>query len=256
MKTLLRIVVLVLTCAVLMSGSGAFAQDIDFVPVVVAQQELPRGFVLTEDQVLGEEAVVRLALYPADNLPASAIQTLEELIGMVLRTDVPLESPMVQHYLFPDPRMRPDAEIPFPISPPGMRVVRDYGTYREMAFEDTGQFLIPARLAAGDVVDIVSSTGLSNPLQDEAVILLEGIVVARREGFTISFSASEEDLQLLSDYTALEVPLTLMVRSLGGEAEPDTFNRDTNRINWEYLTTREDNPVTVPPGADMTNLGQ
>jgi hypothetical protein len=241
---------------IVLGASDVWAQEIDFVPVVVAQQELPRGFLLTEDNVLGEGAAVRIALYPADSLPASAIQSLEELIGSVLRTDVPPESPLVRHYLFPDPRLRPDAEVPFPISPPAMRVVRDYGAYREMTYENEGQFLLPARLAAGDTVDIVSSTSLGNPLQDESSILLENIVVARISDSTIAFSASEEDLAILSEYAELQVPMTLLIHSLAGDAESDDFNSDSNRINWEYLTTREDDPLVIPPGANMSSIGQ
>ena len=239
-----------------MSVTQTRAQDIDFVPVVVARQELPRGLLLTEDNVLGEDAIVRIAFYPAGGLPATAIQTLEELIGTVLRTDVPTENPLVRHYLFPDPRLLPEAEVPFPISPPGMRVVRNYESFREMSYENTGQFLLPARLAAGDTVDIVNSTNLGNPLQDEATILLEGIVVARIEGSTIAFSTSEANLEVLTNYSDLGVPMTLMIRSLDGDAEVDIFNQGSNRINWEYLTTREDDPLTIPPGSDLTNIGQ
>jgi hypothetical protein len=80
--------------------------------------------------------------------------------------------------------------------------------------------------------------------------------VARRDESSIAFSASQENLETLTNYSELAVPMTLIIRSLAGDAEPDSFNQHLNRINWDYLTTREDVPLTIPPGADLSNVGQ
>lgn len=252
MKHLFSLGIVLCLCVV----PAAAQEEEEIVPVVVALQDLSRGLLLTEELVLGESPVVGLAFYPSASLPATAIQNLDELIGYRLRTDVPMENPLVRHYFFPDPILQPAAEAPFPIAPNGLRVVRDYTAYREVTFNELDRVLYPARLAAGDSVAIVITTTLGSPLQDETSFLLRSVVIAQLTEEAITFSVTETQQETLEAYLESGLPLTLVMRSpADADAELESFNNGTNLMNWGYLLNRDDDPLIIPDGADLTSVG-
>jgi hypothetical protein len=227
------------------------AQDtVEVAPVIVVLETLPRGFVFTEENVLGTDPVVGIVLYPASSLPATAIQNLEDVIGRVLRTDLEVENPLVEHYLFPHPAQLPNAEIPYPISPPGYYVVREYGTYVEYDLDDLERVARPVRLAAGDHIDIIGSTVLGDIFQDETRFVVEDVVIARLTKDTLTLSLTPQQRALFSPIWELGLPITLVLRTVGDPAPP----QNVPIINWDYLTQRDLNPLLIPEGADITDL--
>ncbi len=66
---------------------------IPFVEIVVAVQELPRGI-----RIPAENAV-ELRRWPAEAAPFNALQSLDDVIGKIARTDIPRESPVLSTML-------------------------------------------------------------------------------------------------------------------------------------------------------------
>jgi len=230
--------------------------DGDYLPVMVATQDLPRGFYLSEEQVIGDNAVVKIAFYPAQSVPATAIDSPGALIGTILRTDIPAENPIVQHYLFPHPLERPLSEIPYPISPPGYRVIREPGLYQELTLTDVGRVRRPDGLAAGDTVDIFATTGAGNALIDETYSLAQSIVITSIDETAIVLSLNAEQRVTVTDFFSTGLPITLVLRQRTDRGVTlEAVNGDSNRLNWEYLTNRLDNPITIPDGADLSSIG-
>lgn len=66
---------------------------IPYVEIVVAVQELPRGI-----RIPAENAV-ELRRWPADAAPFNALQSLDDVVGKIARTDIPRESPVLSTML-------------------------------------------------------------------------------------------------------------------------------------------------------------
>lgn len=225
------------------------AQD-EVVAVVVAAQALPRGTSFDAVNTNGDDALVIIAFYPANSLPEGALQNPSDLIGSILRTDIAAETPILSGYLFPIAAT--DAALPPPIAE-GQRVTRELGTYREFRYENLDQINMPARLAAGDAVDIIASTDVSNIFQDESHYLLTDVVVAERNASSITFSLLPEQIDPLSQFLSTGLTITLILKDPVQPAEAD-FNAGQNLVNWEYLLNRLDNPLIIPDGADFSAL--
>ncbi len=69
------------------------ATPIPFVEIVIAVQELPRGI-----RIPAENAV-ELRRWPAEAAPFNALQSLDDVIGKIARTDIPRESPVLSTML-------------------------------------------------------------------------------------------------------------------------------------------------------------
>lgn len=104
---LLGVVAVVLLLPQLTGGQTPVAQEpgeapqvvlptptpIPFVEIVVAVQELPRGI-----RIPAENAV-ELRRWPAEAAPFNALQSLDDVIGKIARTDIPRESPVLSTML-------------------------------------------------------------------------------------------------------------------------------------------------------------
>ncbi len=235
--------------SLLLVGFAQPIQQPEVVPVVVALQEIPRGFFLTEDAVIGESAVVGIALYPADYLPAGAVQSLEEVIGQWVRVDIPREQPVSAYFLAPDLRQNPEAELPYPVSPSGYRVVKE--GLVEVTYDQPEKLHYPDGLAAGDDVLIIATTGLKIVWQDETTILIPRATVTLLTEEAIVFSVTPEEQTRLSEYLATGFPVTLAAYA-PSQADPPALT--TNLMTWDMLTTRPVNPLVLPEGADVLNL--
>ncbi|KAB2904870.1 MAG: hypothetical protein F9K27_07770 [Anaerolineae bacterium] len=221
----------------------------DVLPVVIALQELPRGFLLTEESVIGSSPVVGIALYPAAYVPAGAVQSLEEVVGKQVRLDVPFEQPISAYFLAPDLRQNPAAELPFPVSPPGYRVTQDRTDYVELVYDQPEKLRFPEEVAAGDTVMVITTTGLNDIWRDETQMLIPRVMVAQLTEDEIIFSAAPEDITRLNEYLGTGFPVTLAVYSPLDPAIPTS-----DLISWQVLTTRPVNPLVLPEGADVLNL--
>ncbi len=73
------------------------ATPIALTEVVIAVQNLPRGFKITEDSV-------DVRLWPAESAPFNALQNPADVIGKIARTDIPRESPILFNALVEDLR--------------------------------------------------------------------------------------------------------------------------------------------------------
>ncbi|MFP4321194.1 MAG: hypothetical protein ACLFTK_01940 [Anaerolineales bacterium] len=72
---------------------------IDVVPVVIAQQDLPRGFEITEEFISGASPAVGIAFWPVGSAPQNGFESVEELEGTIVRSDIPRESPVLSTQL-------------------------------------------------------------------------------------------------------------------------------------------------------------
>jgi|GEM_PF-6897383 len=217
-------------------------------PVVVALQPIPRGTLITDSVISGEAPLFAEVLYPAAAVPATVYQSVDLLVGQRLRTDVNPEQPIARHYLYPDPLYAPDAEIPFAISPTGYVVTRDYGVYRVVELPRE-QLTFPSLLAAGDVVDLLETTQTGNILQDETRPVIESVVVAEVTDETIRFSVAFERAEILESAV---LPITIVLRS--SASQETSF--EIPLISWAYLLERDFDPIVVPSGADLSQLGR
>jgi Flp pilus assembly protein CpaB len=68
---------------------------IPMVSIVVAVQELPRGITIPADGV-------QLARWPAEAAPFNALQSLDDVVGKIARTDIPREVPVLSTMLVDD----------------------------------------------------------------------------------------------------------------------------------------------------------
>jgi len=75
----------------------------DVAPVVIALQDLPRGFRLSEEFVSGASPAVGIAFWPVENVPQNSFQAVEDVINLLARTDIPRESPILSTQLAADP---------------------------------------------------------------------------------------------------------------------------------------------------------
>lgn len=225
----------------------------DLAPVVIALQDIPRGFVLTEDFVFNaENPVVGIALYPASNIPATAITSLEDAVGKIARTDIPRESPIPGYFLIEDLRVNPNAERPFPVSPIDYRVTLPVGTYVEYALSDA-DVRYPLGLAAGDWVDVVFSTQSGNIVNEETTLLAQNVLISRIQigEITLALPENETVATLLSS----GVSLTLLQRGALDDFSSEILVAEDNRITWDYLTSRPQNPLVIPPGVNLSEVG-
>jgi pilus assembly protein CpaB len=74
---------------------GPTATPIQLVEIVVAVQELPRGFRITEDSV-------RLDARPREYVPFNAITDITEVVGRIARTDIAREQPVLSTQVVTD----------------------------------------------------------------------------------------------------------------------------------------------------------
>ncbi len=71
------------------------ATPIRFVEIVLAVQELPRGITIPADGV-------ELRRWPAETAPFNSLQTLDDVVGKIARTDIPREAPVLSTMLVDD----------------------------------------------------------------------------------------------------------------------------------------------------------
>lgn len=81
----------------------------DFEPVVIALQNLPRGRLITANDLAGTAQqgleLVDIRFWPVGYVPQTAVRNPLDLIGCQVRTDIPRESPILIAQLTPDPRL-------------------------------------------------------------------------------------------------------------------------------------------------------
>ncbi|PJF41217.1 MAG: hypothetical protein CUN55_11925 [Phototrophicales bacterium] len=83
---------------------------VDLVEVVIALQNIPRGSVLTADDIdtfssNPANALLSIRRLPLSYAPETSIQDPQDLVGCVTRTDIPRESIIVQAQVVPDPNL-------------------------------------------------------------------------------------------------------------------------------------------------------
>lgn len=84
------------------NNSGQTQGVVPTAPVVIALQDLPRGFRITEDFISGPVPAVGIALYPAENRPENSFENVEDIVGLIVRSDIPRESPILATQLVED----------------------------------------------------------------------------------------------------------------------------------------------------------
>lgn len=238
---------LIILIFLIFSPAHQSSAQAEVVTVIIALQDLPRGFHLTEEMVGGENAAVGIAFYPVNAVPAGAIQRLEDVIGKVVRTDIPREMPMADFYLAPDIRQDATASLPYPVSPSGYQVIRDRNT---LSYDQPEKLRFSPGLAAGDEVSIVASTGINDIVRDETYVLIERAVIASLTPDEIVFSITQEETTLLNEFLSTGFQVTLIAFT----PLDTTVAAFTEIIQWEYLSTRIVNPMILPDGTDILNV--
>lgn len=76
----------------------------DVVPVVIALQDLPRGFRITEEFARENDpaAAVGIMYYPAASFPVNSFQQLGDVVGFIVRSDIAREAPILSTQLVND----------------------------------------------------------------------------------------------------------------------------------------------------------
>ena len=132
-------------------GEGIITPTVDQEFVVIALQDLPRGFRLTRDFLSGPSAAVGLAPWPRANVPANGYDNVELLEDLVVRSDIPRESPVLSTQLVEDftslARVGSDAAL---LLPPGQVAV-------SLPLDRFGVGSVARGLQPGDTVDVILS---------------------------------------------------------------------------------------------------
>ena len=145
-------------------GDETPAPAIEMEFVVIALQDLPRGFRLTENFIARDElqpgdpdppgAAVGLRLWPSENVPENSIDNVEELENMLVRSDIPRESPVLTTQVVLDTeffeegaRIGSDAAL---VLPPGQVAV-------SIPMDRFGVGAVARGLQPGDEVDVILS---------------------------------------------------------------------------------------------------
>ncbi|NDJ84982.1 MAG: hypothetical protein GYB66_03760 [Chloroflexi bacterium] len=84
--------------------------ETQFVPVSIALQDLPRGTLITREDIASfaqdpAAALVDIRFFPLEYAPETAVENPEDLIGCRTRTTVPRESAIVVAEVVPDPSL-------------------------------------------------------------------------------------------------------------------------------------------------------
>ncbi len=118
------------------------ATPLELVEIVIAVQDLPRGFRIPPN-------AITLAPYPKDLVPFNAITNLEDVIGMIARTDIYREQPILSNLVVEDltdiARVGSDAAAILPSNLVAVAIPMDRLTSVAYAVQD------------GDRVDVIMS---------------------------------------------------------------------------------------------------
>lgn len=121
------------------------------VSVVIALQDLPRGFRLGEEFLTGGSPAVGVVTWPPEFVPQNAFQSVEQLTGLWVRTDIPRESPVLSTQVVEIPtglgNTGSDAAL---VAPPGQVLIA-------VPLDSDGLNSVARGLQPGDVVDVILS---------------------------------------------------------------------------------------------------
>jgi len=133
-------------------GGGPIPTPSGLQPVVIALQPLGRGLRLTSDLIFREQsAAVGIAYWPEDNIPANSFRAVEDVVDLLVRTDIPQESPVLSTQLAADyrslGRVGSDAAL----------LLRDGTVAVAMPLDPSGIGSVAYGLQQGDFVDVILS---------------------------------------------------------------------------------------------------
>ncbi len=132
-------------------NEGGGQPAVDVVPVVIAQQDLPRGFEITEDFVSGPSPAVGIAFWPVGSAPQNGFESVEDIVGAIVRSDIPRESPVLATQLVGDvidlAEVGSDAAL---LLEPGLVAV-------SIPVDPSGVGQVAYALQHGDSVDVILS---------------------------------------------------------------------------------------------------
>lgn len=124
---------------------------VDLAPVVIAQQDLPRGFRLTPEFLSGPSPAVAVVFWPVGSVPQNSYSAVEDLENLLVRSDIPRESPVLSTQLVADmtalAKVGSDASL---LLPPGLVAI-------SMPLDPSGVGSVAYGLQPGDYVDVLLS---------------------------------------------------------------------------------------------------
>lgn len=133
-------------------GTLAPVGQVALAPVVIALQDLPRGFRLTREFLQpGPSQAVDVTFWPVESVPRNGFDNVEALEGLLIRSDIPRESPVLSTQLVDDvgdlAEVGSDAALLLPPGTVGM----------SMPLDAFGVGAIAFGMQPGDFVDIILS---------------------------------------------------------------------------------------------------
>lgn len=124
---------------------------IEVAEVVVALQDLPRGFRLTEEFISGGSPAVAVRRWPVESIPQNGFDNVEAVKDLLVRSDIPRESPILSTQLVADMTalgdVGSDAAL---LLPPGMVAI-------SLPLDPSGVGSVAYGLQHGDFVDVILS---------------------------------------------------------------------------------------------------
>jgi Flp pilus assembly protein CpaB len=121
--------------------------------VVIALQDLPRGFRLTEQFISGDAPAVGVVCWPANVIPVpqNSFEKVEDVRNQLARTDIPIESPVLSTQLVADLIALGDVGSDAALLLPAGRVAIS------MPLDASGIGSMAHGLKHGDYVDVILS---------------------------------------------------------------------------------------------------
>lgn len=257
-------------------------------PVVIALQDLPRGFRLTEEFISSPSPAIGIAFFPLDSVPPGSFQAVEQLLNFIVTTDIPRESVILRTQIYSDalaggnlrltftptpfdtstPANLTSQLTPFPTIPVTVASIAtttvtaspttqysfplsyliDEGNV-EYVLPLSSQVRILPGLSEGDYIDLFITVNAGNAPQTSTQKRVERAKVLRIGTENISIAIDSQDVTVLTNYLNNGAKITVGLWSVN-----DAGTVPTNEITLQYLVEYLD--MNVPANADFNQIGK
>lgn len=148
-----------------------------YITVVIALQDLPRGFLITEDFISGPVPAVGIVWYPAENKPENSFYDVVDIVGLIVRSDIPRESPILATQLVGSYTRLADVG-----SDMTLRVLPGY-VGLPIAYEELTN--LPRNLRYGEYVDVSVYLNLGNGQSTVCRLVERAYIVENRPDISL-----------------------------------------------------------------------
>lgn len=242
------------------------ATEVQTVPIVVAVQDIPRGFLIPPN-------AVELAAWPVDVVPPNALTNVEDAIGTIARTDIVRFQPILSNLLVENlteiARTGSDAAAILPSNLVAVSIPMDRLTSVAYAIQDGDRVDVIMSMLFVDVDEIfqsiVPNTVTLFTISEEGEInFLEGIA-GRAETSTLGpviVGPSEVQRPRLVTQRTVQDAFVVHVGNfppggnfIGVPPTPTPIPRQTDDDDEETGANTPPPPTPTPPRPDIITLG-